>query len=329
MPHKKLFLSLFTMFFLQITIAQRTVTAIDQKGTKIKITNNKVTDSVAAPAIAKSISNDIFLKSIVVANDTLGKVNIFDGTKWVSLEHKGTKGSIFFAAEWGWPTEDNSQLFWNADNNRLGVGTNSPTNKLEVSGAIGAQGILNSDGTENEPSFRFKDDTNTGIYSPAADEIGFTVGGVEAMKIYEPIKNNTVVIINQALELKGTLIDALSSAGTAGQVLSSTGTKTAWIDPKLVNVLPLTADYLLNSADSGKVITITSDKATTITVPSTLPVGYNVSIYQLGVGTITIAGSGVTVLNRLSRFKTAGKDAGVGLLITATNTAHLTGDLKK
>ncbi len=38
---------------------------------------------------------------------------------------------------------------------------------------------------------------------------------------------------------------------------------------------------------------------------------------------------GVTVLNRLSRFKTAGKDAGAGLICTSTNNFHLTGDLKR
>ncbi|WP_159086001.1 beta strand repeat-containing protein [Flavobacterium faecale] len=216
---------LFTLcvFFVQIGSAQE-VTVINQKGTKIKVVNNKVTTSATAPTAP--FENDVWFDS----STTPSTIKIYDGTVWLIMEHKGTKGSVFFAGTNGLPKEDNSQLFWDSTNNRFGVGTNSPTNKLEVSGAIGAQGILNSDGTENEPSFRFKDDTNTGMYSPAADEIGFTVGGVEAMKIDEPTTNNTVVIINQTLELQGSLLDTSNSAGTAGQVLSSTATGTSWID---------------------------------------------------------------------------------------------------
>jgi hypothetical protein len=38
-------------------------------------------------------------------------------------------------------------------------------------------------GTATNPSITFSTDTNTGIYSPAADTIAFTEGGVEAMRI--------------------------------------------------------------------------------------------------------------------------------------------------
>ena len=61
-----------------------------------------------------------------------------------------------------------------------------------------------------------------------------------------------------------------------------------------------------------------------------MPVGYNVSIYQIGTGVVTIQGAaGVTVRHRLLRFKTAGQDAGVGVLSTGTDTYHITGDLTK
>ncbi|MCW2119853.1 beta strand repeat-containing protein [Flavobacterium sp. 7A] len=212
------------LFFVQIAIAQE-VTVINQKGTKINVVNNKVTTSATAPS--NPFEGDVWYDS----STTPSTVKIYDDVSgWLIMEHKGTTGSVFFAGANGLPTENNSQLFWDSTNNRLGVGTNSPTNKFEVSGAIGAQGILNSDGTENEPAFRFKDDTNTGMYSPAADEIGFTVGGVEAMKIDEPTTGNTVVIVNQTLELQGKLLDKSNSAGTAGQVLSSTATGTSWIN---------------------------------------------------------------------------------------------------
>ncbi|MUH38307.1 hypothetical protein D9O36_20860 [Zobellia amurskyensis] len=164
----------------------------------------------------------------------------------------GTEGSLFFADASGDPTEDNSQLFWNATNNRLGVGTNTPDNKLQVTGAIRSQGMLNSDGNANEAAYRFSDDTNTGMYSPAADEIGFTVGGIEAMNIDET-SNSTTVTINETLELNGAVLDENDSAGTAGQVLSATATGTEWIDS------PTSSGNASISADDGNSITVGSD----------------------------------------------------------------------
>ena len=398
---------LFTLcvFFVQIGSAQE-VTVINQKGTKIKVVNNKVTTSATAPT--NPFENDVWFDS----STTPSTIKIYDGTAWLIMEHKGTQGSVFYAGANGLPTENNSQLFWDSANNRFGVGTNSPTNKLEVSGAIGAQGILNSNGTVGEPSFRFKDDTNTGIYRPAADELGFSVGGIEAMKIDEPTTGNTVVVVNQTLELQGKLLDINNSEGTNGQILSSTATGTQWVNAapaqttttitntvtghKIANytneastntpinetitslsqddssatgeitfkdeaggttgkaqvvsantdnqikvgtdggayfsnlptVVPKTASYALVASDNGKVFTFSSSTDVILTVPTGLPIGFNVSIYQIGAGTVTVSG-GTTILNRLSRFKTAGLSAGAGLIITATNTAHLTGDLKR
>ncbi|WP_276165723.1 hypothetical protein [Zobellia alginiliquefaciens] len=164
----------------------------------------------------------------------------------------GTEGSVFFADASGAPTEDNSQLFWDATNNRLGVGTNTPDNKFQVIGAIRSRGILNSDGNANEPAYRFADDTNTGMYSPAADEIGFTVGSIEAMNIDET-SNSTTVTINETLELNGPVLDENDSSGTAGQVLSATATGTEWIDP------PTATGNASISADEGNSITTGSD----------------------------------------------------------------------
>ncbi|WP_026708170.1 hypothetical protein [Flavobacterium frigidarium] len=167
MPHKKLFLSLLTLLFLQITVAQK-LNAIDQKGTKIEIINNKVTTAATAPSNPNS--NDVWFDTSTAPTT----VKIYNGTAWLIMEHKGTTGSVFFAATNGLPTEDNSQLFWDNSAKSLKVGaTGNIDTKLTVNGKV---------------------------------------------------------LSNTALELKGTLIDALSSAGTAGQVLTSTGTGTSWIN---------------------------------------------------------------------------------------------------
>jgi hypothetical protein len=61
---------------------------------------------------------------------------------------------------------------------------------LNVSGDINASGVVISgitglfdDGTEAAPSIAFASDPNTGIYNPTANEIGFSTGGVERVRI--------------------------------------------------------------------------------------------------------------------------------------------------
>jgi hypothetical protein len=95
-------------------------------------------------------------------------------------------------------------------------------------------------------------------------------------------------------------------------------------------VLEKTADYTLTLADNGAILTFNSLTAVTLTIPAGFPVGYNVSVYQTGIGKVTVASDGTTtVRNRLSRFRTAGKDAGIGIVSTSVDVYHLTGDLRR
>ena len=103
-----------------------------------------------------------------------------------------------------------------------------------------------------------------------------------------------------------------------------------WVGIDKVRVLEKTTNYTLQSSDDSAVLTFDSTSDVTLTIPSGLHIGFNISIYQINTGKVIISGdTGVSVKNRLSRFKTAGKDAGVGIVSTANNIYHLTGDLKK
>ncbi len=147
------------------------------------------------------------------------------------------------------------------------------------------------------------------------------------------ITTNELVQIHQ---LSSTQKNALN-APADGMLVFDTTTKrlyvfanSAWRELLITpQVLTKTASYTLQASDNGKIITFNSTTDITLTIPSGFPVGYNVSVYQTGTGKVTIVGSGTTVLNRLNRFKTAGKDAGIGIVSTSTDTYHLTGDLKK
>ena len=166
---------------------------------------------------------------------------------------------------------------------------------MQVTGAIRSQGFLNSDGNANEPAFRFSGDTNTGMYRRAADEIGFSVGGNDAIIIDEPSTGNTHVIITQSLELEGTLTDTSNSVGTAGQVLTSTATGTAWIDPALVNagansspikaIGKIAADGSILKATTGVIITKnlnTGHYTVTLPVGATTDANYIIQLSQPG-----------------------------------------------
>ncbi|WP_062058023.1 hypothetical protein [Aquimarina longa] len=96
------------------------------------------------------------------------------------------------------------------------------------------------------------------------------------------------------------------------------------------SVLPKIGNYTLIESDNRNILTFDSTTDITLTVPAGLPIGFNVSIYQIGNGKVTISGAGgVIIKNRLLRFKTAGLDAGVGIVSTDTNIFHITGDLKR
>ncbi|WP_321828109.1 beta strand repeat-containing protein [Maribacter dokdonensis] len=215
-------------------------TDIDNLEAEQTTQNNSISSNSAAIAAHNTADEDLSatnetntsFSTVDVAGTDYLRISDSNGDLDVplsDLSHTGTTGSVFFAGADGTPTENNGQLFWNSSSNSLGVGISSPTNKLHVSGAIRSQGILNSNGTENEPAYRFNDDTNTGMFRPAADEIAFTVGGIEAMKI-EETSSDTSVIINETLELEGAILDENDSPGTAGQVLTSTATGTEWVN---------------------------------------------------------------------------------------------------
>jgi hypothetical protein len=58
------------------------------------------------------------------------------------------------------------------------IGSTGGSTKLSIAGGVGTQ-----NGTEAAPTHTFYSDSNTGMYRPAADHLGFSTGGSEAMRI--------------------------------------------------------------------------------------------------------------------------------------------------
>lgn len=77
-----------------------------------------------------------------------------------------------------------NEFFRIKNNGNTGIGTNSPSQKLEVSGNIKATGkIILMDGSATLPSFSFSNDNDVGIYRISSNILGFATGGVEHLRI--------------------------------------------------------------------------------------------------------------------------------------------------
>lgn len=75
---------------------------------------------------------------------------------------------------------------------KVGVGTSSPNAKLDVAGSIsastsidvGTQVLGNSSDSATSPTYTWTGNTNTGMYTPQANTIGFTAAGLERMRVW-------------------------------------------------------------------------------------------------------------------------------------------------
>jgi hypothetical protein len=83
------------------------------------------------------------------------------------------------------PITSNMTMFLNGASNTVGIGTSTPTERLQVSGKIysDTQILNNSNDSATVPSFSFKENSNTGMFHAADNTVGFTTGGTERLRV--------------------------------------------------------------------------------------------------------------------------------------------------
>jgi hypothetical protein len=128
----------------------------------------------------------------------------------------------------------------------------------------------------------------------------------------------------------GLLIYNTATAGTApNNVVPGyyywNGTTWIQISAGLIIDNSKTAGFTLGATDNNKVFLITSASNITVTVPNTLPVGFSCQFIQGGVGTITLAGSSVT-LNSSNGLTSRATNSVVGIIMNTATTGFVFGD---
>jgi hypothetical protein len=175
--------------------------------------------------------------------------------------------------------------------------------------------------------------TGIGTTTPNASaklEVASTTQGFLPPRVALTATNVFSPIVGTSSAATGLLVYNTASAGTApNNVVPGyyywNGTIWVQISNGLIIDNSKNAGFTLAAADNNKVFLITSASAITVTVPSTLPIGFSCQIIQGGAGAITIAGSGVT-LNSSNGFVTRATNSVIGLVMNSTTTGFVMGD---
>jgi hypothetical protein len=175
--------------------------------------------------------------------------------------------------------------------------------------------------------------TGIGTTTPNASaklEVASTTQGFLPPRVALTAINVFSPIVGTSSAATGLLVYNTASAGTApNNVLPGyyywNGTVWVQISNGLIIDNSKTAGFTLAASDNNKVFLITSASAITVTVPSSLPIGFSCQIIQGGAGAITIAGSGVT-LNSSNGFVTRATNSVIGLVMNSTTTGFVMGD---
>lgn len=130
--------------------------------------------------------------TLTIATASGSQNGLLSSTDWTTFNNKFnlpslTSGSVLFS-NGTTIAEDNANLFWDDSNNRLGIGTSSPTQRLTVEGGDGTYLFTTQTSATNKPRFQVYVDDSNGVYlvsgyDTTAKPMRMTVGGVDRIFI--------------------------------------------------------------------------------------------------------------------------------------------------
>jgi len=185
--------------------------------------------------------------------------------------------------------------------------------------------IRASDGSDSKtaPSYSWNGDTDTGMYSSNTNEITFSAGDNDRMRI------NTSVVQVENCKLTGGG-SGITDPTTDADVGDRGYNDIRYLDLAINNE---TASYIAALTDRGNMVEMNVGTANNFTIPPNtdvaFPVGTVLTVVQQGAGATTIVqGSGVTINQNSTYTKVLDGQYAMATLIQATTDAwYLSGDL--
>jgi hypothetical protein len=224
------------------------------------------------------------------------------------------------------PTDNLNNITGVVSITKGGTGTTTATG----SGSV----VLNNNPILTTPTLGVASGTSlalTGTISSTSTISGaLTVaGGIGvAGQIYAGGIQNTPIGNTNASSGSFTTIVASGNITATGNLTGGNSSSSS-ISGFAANILSISADYPITSADNGKVIQSTGGTSITITIPNSLPNGFNCTVVQMGAGQITFARSPLTptIINRTGFTKTASQYSVVSILHLGSNNILVTGEM--
>ena len=176
--------------------------------------------------------------------------------------------------------------------------------------------------------------TGIGTTTPNASaklDVNATDRGFLPPRVALTAANNFSPIVGTSSSAAGLLVYNTATAGTApNNVVPGyyywNGTSWIQIASGLMIDNSPTGSFNLASTDNNKIFFINSSCAATITLPSSLPVGFTCQFIQVGAGQITVAQGSTITLNSANGFKTRSTNSVIGLVMNTTTSGFLFGD---
>lgn len=316
------YFSTFIVLFFSIQITAQTGI-----GTTVPVNKLQVETTLAEPATSGTAANGNLRLSGTTGSHVLD----------FGLSSAATYSWIQARSELNYAT--NYNLLLNPNGGNIGIGTLSPTAKLNLVGG-GFRIATGFTNTATRPAINTSaignyeiravggatqnDATDDGFLRLSAGG-GTNATGQSSIDIsgYSTVSdmNNTIVFRTAGTER--VRIDNIGTTTMSGS-LTGGNSATSTLAGFAANMNSQTGtSYTLLASDNGKIITINNASPITLTVPS-LFAGFNCMIIQLGTGQITLSGSGTTITNRSGLTKTGGANA-IATLIGITATTFISG----
>lgn len=261
-----------------------------------------------------------------IYNTTTLAPNVYNGTAWVGVGGlaigdtitSATAGSVLFAGTSGVLAQNNANLFWDDTNNRLGIGTATPTLPLDVVGEAKVNGLIIGKGFNTLANIRLTTSSNslinvtTGTGNVVVGDGGqaitsgtnnFMLGALSAFRI--STGSNNISIGSESLLNTTTQSNNIALGNRAGAY--QTGFN---------NLTPTSCIYIGNNCFSGAV-----------SPTNEIVIGNGTNTIGLGSNT-TIIGNSSTITTALRGRLILGTTTDSGLYqLDVNGTARVTGDM--